>query len=102
MKAFADGEDIYCASASQIFGVPVKKNGINGHLRQKGKVAELACIAEGQLVLTNHGLIPIENVSVDDLLWDGEKWVETLPVEKRKPKHTADLNLHGDGPINKK
>ena len=34
--------------------------------------------------------------------WDGEKWVETLPVEKRKPKHTADLNLHGDGPINKK
>ena len=43
MKAFADGEDIYCASASRIFGVPVKKNGINGHLRQKGKVAELAC-----------------------------------------------------------
>ncbi len=43
MKAFADGEDIYCASASRIFGVPVVKHGINGHLRQKGKVAELAC-----------------------------------------------------------
>lgn len=42
MKAFADGEDIYCASASQMFGVPVKKHGINGHLRQKGKIAELA------------------------------------------------------------
>lgn len=43
MEAFADGEDIYCASASRIFGVPVVKHGINGHLRQKGKVAELAC-----------------------------------------------------------
>ena len=43
MKAFARGEDIYCASASRIFGVPVVKHGENGHLRQKGKVAELAC-----------------------------------------------------------
>ena len=43
MQAFADGKDIYCASASKIFGVPVVKHGINGHLRQKGKVAELAC-----------------------------------------------------------
>ena len=75
MQAFAEGKDIYCASASKIFGVPVVKHGINGHLRQKGKVAELACIAEGQLVLTNHGLIPIEKVTTDDLLWDGEQWV---------------------------
>lgn len=43
MDAFANGEDIYCASASKMFGVPVEKNGINGHLRQKGKIAELAC-----------------------------------------------------------
>ena len=43
MQAFANGKDIYCASASKIFGVPVVKHGINGHLRQKGKVAELAC-----------------------------------------------------------
>lgn len=43
MEAFARGEDIYCASASRIFGVPVVKHGENGHLRQKGKVAELAC-----------------------------------------------------------
>lgn len=41
-KVFADGGDIYCASASQMFGVPVEKHGINGHLRQKGKIAELA------------------------------------------------------------
>ena len=39
---FARGEDIYCASASQMFGVPVEKHGVNGHLRQKGKIAELA------------------------------------------------------------
>jgi DNA polymerase len=75
MNAFANGEDIYCASASKMFGVPVVKHGVNGHLRQKGKVAELACIAEGQLVLTNHGLIPIEKVSLNDRLWDGENWV---------------------------
>ena len=75
MKAFANGEDIYCASASKMFGVPVVKHGENGHLRQKGKVAELACIAEGQLVLTNHGLKPIERVSVSDKVWDGVKWI---------------------------
>lgn len=75
MKAFAEGKDIYCASASAMFGVPVVKHGINGELRQKGKVAELACIAEGQLVLTNHGEKPIETVTTDDLVWDGEQWV---------------------------
>ena len=41
-ETFAAGGDIYCASASQMFHVPVVKHGINGHLRQKGKVAELA------------------------------------------------------------
>ena len=43
MDVFAKGGDIYCSSASQMFKVPVEKHGINGHLRQKGKVAELAC-----------------------------------------------------------
>lgn len=42
MEVFASGGDIYCASASQMFHVPVEKHGINGHLRQKGKIAELA------------------------------------------------------------
>ncbi len=42
MEVFASGGDIYCASASKMFHVPVEKNGINGHLRQKGKIAELA------------------------------------------------------------
>lgn len=75
LKVFEGGGDIYCASASQMFHVPVEKHGINGHLRQKGKQAELACIAEGQLVLTDKGLIPIEAVTRGHRLWDGESWV---------------------------
>ena len=43
MDVFAQGGDIYCSSASQMFKVPVVKHGENGHLRQKGKIAELAC-----------------------------------------------------------
>ncbi len=43
MELFKNGGDIYCMSASQMFKVPVEKHGINGHLRQKGKIAELAC-----------------------------------------------------------
>ena len=41
-EVFANGGDIYCASASQMFHVPVEKHGVNGHLRQKGKIAELS------------------------------------------------------------
>lgn len=42
-KLFKNGGDIYCMSASQMFGVPVEKHGQNSELRQKGKIAELAC-----------------------------------------------------------
>lgn len=42
LKVFEEGGDIYCASASQMFHVPVEKHGVNGHLRQKGKISELA------------------------------------------------------------
>ena len=75
MELFKNGGDIYCMSASQMFKVPVEKHGVNGHLRQKGKIAELSCIAEGQLVLTRRGLVPIQDVRLDDELWDGESWV---------------------------
>lgn len=75
MEVFRNGGDIYCASASQMFHVPVVKHGENGDLRQKGKVAELACIAEGQPVLTKRGLVPIQKVRLDDLVWDGAEWV---------------------------
>lgn len=43
MDVFANNGDIYCQSASAMFNVPVEKHGVNGHLRQKGKIAELAC-----------------------------------------------------------
>lgn len=42
-ELFRKGGDLYCMTASRMFGVPVEKNGVNGHLRQKGKVASLAC-----------------------------------------------------------
>ncbi|MBQ1617553.1 MAG: hypothetical protein II086_09865, partial [Ruminococcus sp.] len=74
-EAFARGDDIYCSTASRMFKVPVVKHGINGELRQKGKITELACIAEGELVLTDQGLVPIEKVTVDMKLWDGQSWV---------------------------
>ncbi|AEQ23087.1 DNA-directed DNA polymerase [Acidaminococcus intestini RyC-MR95] len=47
--AFAAGKDIYCSTASQMFGVPVVKHGVNGELRQKGKIAELACCYGGSV-----------------------------------------------------
>ena len=57
-KVFAEGKDIYCASASQMFGVPVEKHGINSHLRQKGKIAELALGYGGSVgALTSMGAL---------------------------------------------
>ena len=55
---------IYEASAAQMFNVPIESIGKGDPLRQKGKVAELACIAEGQRVLTDNGLKPIERVEL--------------------------------------
>ena len=75
LQAFREGQDIYCATASQMFHVPVVKHGINGELRQKGKVAELACIAEDELVLTDRGLVPIQKVTLSHRVWDGREWV---------------------------
>lgn len=66
---------IYEASASQMFNVPIESIGKGDPLRQKGKVAELACIAEGQRVLTDNGLKPIEQVALSDRVWDGESFV---------------------------
>lgn len=58
IDVFADGKDIYCASASQMFGVPVEKHGVNSHLRQKGKIAELALGYGGSVgALTSMGAL---------------------------------------------
>ena len=88
LDSFRSGADIYCASASQMFGVPVVKNGVNGHLRQKGKVAELACIAEDQLVLTNSGYRPIQSVTKSMLVWDGRAWVKHSGVVRSGIRRT--------------
>lgn len=76
LDVFAAQGDIYCATAEKMFHVPVVKHGQNGELRQKGKQATLSCIAEGQMVLTDQGLIPIEKVTLEHRVWDGESWVK--------------------------
>ncbi len=75
MEVFATTGKIYEASASAMFHVPIDSITKGDPLRQKGKVAELACIAEGQLVLTDCGLVPIERVTADMKVWDGVDWV---------------------------
>ncbi|SPJ39813.1 DNA polymerase I, thermostable [Corynebacterium diphtheriae subsp. lausannense] len=47
LEAFRDGKDLYCETASRMFGVPVDKHGVNSELRQKGKIAVLACGYQG-------------------------------------------------------
>lgn len=76
LKDFRDGKDLYCAMASRMFGVPVEKHGQNAELRSRGKIATLACISEGELVLTDKGLVPIQNVTTEMKVWDGEEWVQ--------------------------
>ena len=89
-EVFAEGKDIYCASASQMFGVPVEKHGINGHLRQKGKIAELALGYGGsvgalkamgalEMGLTEEELPPLvqawrdANPNITKLWWDVDR-----------------------------
>lgn len=76
LDVFASHGKIYEASASAMFHVPIGEITKGSPLRQKGKVAELACIAEDSLVLTDKGLVPIQDVTEEHLLWDGEEWVE--------------------------
>ncbi len=58
LDTFRNGGDIYCASASRMFRVPVEKHGVNGHLRQKGKISELACGYGGSVgALKNMGAV---------------------------------------------
>jgi len=75
LDVFASHGKIYEASASQMFHVPMDEIKKGSPLRQKGKISELACIAEGELVLTNKGLVPIEHVTKAHKLWDGKSWV---------------------------
>lgn len=93
MRVFEEGKDIYCSSASQMFGVPVEKHGVNGHLRQKGKIAELALGYGGSvgalkamgaldMGLTEEELQPLvdawrsSNPMVTTLWWDVDRAVK--------------------------
>lgn len=69
LESFRNGEDIYVATAERMGGAKA------GFDRQRGKSATLGCIAEGSLVLTDHGLIPIESVSIANKVWDGVEFV---------------------------
>lgn len=108
MDIFAGGGDIYCASASQMFNVPVEKNGINGHLRQKGKIAELALGYGGsvgalkamgavQMGLAEDELKPIvdawrnSNPNITSLWWRIDRAVKTV-VKTKQP-----IGIYGIG-----
>ena len=78
-KVFAKNGDIYCASASAMFHVPVEKHGVNGHLRQKGKIAELALGYGGSVgALKNMGALNM-GLTEDELPAIVEKWRQASP-----------------------
>ncbi len=78
-EVFAKGGDIYCASASQMFKVPVEKHGVNGHLRQKGKIAELALGYQGSVgALISMGALDM-GLTEDELPGIVSAWREANP-----------------------
>lgn len=108
-KVFAEGKDIYCASASQMFKVPVEKHGINGHLRQKGKIAELALGYGGsvgalksmgalEMGLTEDELQPLvdswrsSNPNITAFWWDIDSAVKTT-IKQRITTEVKGINF---------
>ena len=87
LESFRRGEDIYVATAERMGG---EKAGFN---RQRGKAATLGCIAKGSKVLTDHGLVPIENVGIADKVWDGAEFVGHEGVIYKGQKEV----MHYDG-----
>lgn len=80
LNVFKDGGDIYCASASQMFGVPVEKHGVNADLRQKGKIAELALGYGGSVgALTAMGALDM-GIEEDELKPLVDAWRSSNPM----------------------
>ena len=109
LKVFEDGGDIYCASASQMFHVPVEKHGVNGHLRQKGKIAELALGYGGsvgalksmgalEMGLAEEELQPLVNAwrssnpMITQFWWDVDRAVKDC-IRQRVPTETHGLRF---------
>ena len=109
IKVFEGGGDIYCASASQMFHVPVEKHGVNGHLRQKGKIAELALGYGGsvgalksmgalEMGLAEEELQPLvsawrdSNPSITEFWWAVDHAVKEC-VKKRMPTETHGIRF---------
>ena len=109
LKVFEGGGDIYCASASQMFHVPVEKHGVNGHLRQKGKIAELALGYGGsvgalksmgalEMGLAEEELQPLvsawrdSNPSITEFWWAVDRAVKEC-IKKRMPTETHGIRF---------
>jgi len=109
IDVFQNGGDIYCASASQMFNVPVEKNGVNGHLRQKGKIAELALGYGGsvgalksmgalEMGIEEEELQPLvtawrqSNPNITKLWWDVDRAVKTC-VKQKTPTETHGIKF---------
>lgn len=108
-EVFRSGGDIYCASASQMFKVPVEKHGVNGHLRQKGKIAELALGYGGsvgalkamgalEMGLAEEELQPLVNAwrqsnpNIVRFWWDVDSAVKKV-VKERKPQSVGGVKV---------
>ena len=108
-EVFANNGDIYCASASAMFGVPVEKHGVNGHLRQKGKIAELALGYGGSvgalkamgaldMGLAEDELQPLvdmwrsSNPNIVKFWWEVDRCVKET-VKKRMPTETHGIRF---------
>ena len=109
LDVFKNGGDIYCASASQMFRVPVEKHGVNGHLRQKGKIAELALGYGGsvgalkamgalEMGLSEDELQPLvdmwrnSNPNIVRFWWEVDRYVKQT-VKERIPTETHGIRF---------
>ena len=109
-EVFKNGGDIYCASASQMFKVPVEKHGVNGHLRQKGKIAELALGYGGSvgalkamgaldMGLTEEELQPLvdvwrqSNPRIVTFWWDVDRAVKTV-IKKQEAQTVRGVKFY--------
>lgn len=80
LAVFNSSTDIYVTAAVAMFRVPVEQVTKSSVWRQKAKISELACIAENQLVLTDSGLVPIQEVTILHKVWDGIAFVQHAGV----------------------